>query len=345
MKTDFLIVGQGLAGSLLGHELLKRGYTINIIDPEQGDTSSRKAAGLYNPITGRNMVVTWLADELFARLPEHYMQLEKILDASFHHSLPIYRPFYSIEELNDWMGKENDARYSPFISRIHAQSVAIDHLNDPFGGIELRQSGYVDLPVMLDAFRAYFKQQRVYHSLQMKYDELHFDGIFHFGDFVAERIIFCDGPFVTANPWWRQLPFRPVRGEVLDISCELPTDRIYNRGVFMLPKDGIFRIGSTYDHGLLSFEPQAKGIAELQERLVKLFGGKYEIVATRAGVRPATADRRPYIGWHPENKGVGIFNGFGAKGVSLVPYFSKLFADTIEGKSKIHREADVSRVF
>lgn len=337
MKTDFLIVGQGLAGSLLAYELIKRGHAVRIIDSGNPDTSSQKAAGLYNPVTGRKMVVTWLANELFAHLPDYYRNLENELGASFHQSLPIYRPFYSIEELNDWMGKADDIRFQPFIGQMHTECLGIPHLLDPYGGVELRQCGYVNLPALLAAFRSYFDKNGVYEQVHFSFESKHLYA-------EAQKVIFCDGPFVTDNPWWNRLPFRPVRGEVLDIRCELPTDRIYNRGVFMLPRDGFFRVGSTYDHSPLTFEPQAKGIAELQQRLTKLFDGRYELVATRAGVRPATADRRPYIGWHPQNNAVGIFNGFGAKGVSLVPYFSKLFADTIEGKSIILREADVSRV-
>ena len=124
-----------------------------------------------------------------------------------------------------------------------------------------------------------------------------------------------------------------------------PMDRIINRGVFLLPKGDHFRVGSTYDHDLMTYEPQQKGIENLKQRLAKLYTGSYEIINISAGIRPTTDDRRPYIGWHPENKGVGIFNGFGTKGVSLVPYFSKLFIDSIEGKARIHPEADVSRVF
>jgi glycine/D-amino acid oxidase-like deaminating enzyme len=345
MKYDFLIVGQGLAGSLLAYELLNKGYSICIIDPDDPNTSSKKAAGLYNPVTGRNMVVTWMADELFAELPEYYEQLEKTLDSSFHQRIPIYRPFYSIEELNDWTGKVDDPRFRPFVQKLHSRSLGISGLEDPYGGIELRRSGFVDLPVMLKAFKHYFSERSRIRTESFDYTQLLLNGNVTYKDIHAERILFCDGPFVSNNPWWRHLPFKPVRGEVIDIKCDLPSERIYNRGVFMLPKEGFFRIGSTYDHTDLSFSPKEKGVNELQERMKKLFTGSYELITANAGVRPATADRRPYIGWHPENKAVGIFNGFGTKGVSLVPYFSKLFADAIKGNKSIHSEADVRRVF
>jgi len=334
---SFLIVGQGIAGSLLALELMAKGYEVRIADKSTENTSSKKAAGLYNPITGRKMNITWLADRLFTGLSEYYQKLERRLEASFHTSIPIYRPFVSQEEQNDWFGKASDPRYIPFIRKINHKSLGIADLQDPYGGILLTHTGYVDLPAMLETLRKYFQKHDVLIDESVTPDDALAWG--------PDKVIFCEGPDVDKNHYWHKLPFRPVRGELLDIHCALPPDRIYNRGVFMLPKNGIFRVGSTYHHDILSYQPQKHGIAELQDRLTKLYTGKYDIANVSAGVRPATHDRRPYIGWHPENKDVGIFNGFGTKGVSLVPYFSKLFADSIEKKTNILPEADVSRVF
>ena len=61
-KIEVLIVGQGLAGSLLALELEKRGRKIHVVDNNPSTSSSKVAAGLYNPITGRKMTKTWMAD-------------------------------------------------------------------------------------------------------------------------------------------------------------------------------------------------------------------------------------------------------------------------------------------
>ena len=113
----------------------------------------------------------------------------------------------------------------------------------------------------------------------------------------------------------------------------------------MIPKNGYFTVGSTYDRNILSFEPQASGIRDLKQRLSKLFKGSYRIIDKRAGVRPATYDRKPFIGLHQKFKTLGIFNGFGTKGVSLTPYFASQFADYLIGQSEIDKEVDVQRTF
>ena len=136
-----------------------------------------------------------------------------------------------------------------------------------------------------------------------------------------------------------------MRGEVIDIECEIDSEYIINQGVFMIPKDGYWTVGSTYDHNVLSYEPQEAGIENLKNRLNKIYSGNYRIREKRAGVRPATHDRKPYIGFHKKNGTIAIFNGFGTKGVSLTPYFAKHFADVLEKNIKLDEEVDVQRVY
>jgi len=97
-KRDILIVGQGLAGSLLALELEKREKNVMILDNNPIVSSSKVAAGLYNPITGRKMAKTWLADELFPNLSKYYQDLEKKRNTRFNFTKTIYVPFIIIEK-------------------------------------------------------------------------------------------------------------------------------------------------------------------------------------------------------------------------------------------------------
>ena len=68
MDVDFIIVGQGIAGTVLADHLMAVGKNVLVFDEPSLSNSSRVAGGLYNPITGRKMVKTWLADELFENI-------------------------------------------------------------------------------------------------------------------------------------------------------------------------------------------------------------------------------------------------------------------------------------
>ncbi len=343
-KADILIVGQGLAGSILAYELMEMGQKVAIVDPGLELTSSRVAAGLYNPITGRKMTKTWLADRIFPQLQDYYTQLEGFLSAKFHFPMKMYRPFQSVEEENDWMGKASQPDFSKYIDQVYSRSMQKGGINDPFGGIILRHTGYVDLPNLISSFSNYFKSKGVSTQKLFEFSTMQKDGeSLHYGEFEAKKVIFCDGPFYKDNPYWKNLRFRLVKGEVIDVDFQLGADLIVNRGVFIIPKKGFSTVGSTYDHNDLSWEPTEKGSSSICEKLDKIFSGKYRILRQRAGIRPATFDRRPFIGFNSEDNRMGIFNGFGSKGVSLVPFFAKQFAKNIVFGEEVLPEVGVER--
>ena len=64
MKVDYLIIGQGIAGTLLAYFLQKKGASILVIDDAYERAATQVAAGIINPITGRRYVKSWRVDEL-----------------------------------------------------------------------------------------------------------------------------------------------------------------------------------------------------------------------------------------------------------------------------------------
>jgi len=343
-KLDYILVGQGIAGSWLSYELLKREKSILVINEDKKETASRKAAGLYNPITGRKMVKTWKADDLFPELEKKYRELEKYLKSKFLYPVPIYRPFPNITAQNDWHAKVGLNNESDYVAEVRSSSLGLDNIEDTYGGVIVQNSGYVDIPTLLNAHKNLLLEKSAYMEGTFLLSELEInEQEVIYKSYSAHKIIFCSGPAISS--FWNALPFKLVRGDIIDIVCDLPRNYIFNQGVFIIPKNDYFTVGSTYDHNNLTFEPQESGIMNIEQRLKKIFTGEYEISYKRAGVRPSTHDRRPYIGFHKKNKTVGIFNGFGTKGVSLTPYFARHFAEVLEGYSEIEKEVDVKRIY
>ena len=338
-QVDFIIVGQGLAGSLLAYELIKRHKKVLVLDECSQNTSSRKAAGIYNPITGRKMVKTWMADELFATIEPYYQHLEQVLGSMFLHKMNIYRPFASMEEQNDWQGRLTSREYDAFIREMLTESQEIPFIKDDFGGLRLQTAGYLNLPVFIDSFRKYFQSLGIFINEVFNYEQLiaETEGI-TYKDLKSRSIIFCDGVAVRNNPYFQDLRFRIVKGELLNLKSAVNLKQIVNRGVFMIPKGDKMQIGSTYNHQDLTWEPTTDGREDLLHRLSKIYSGEKTIESQTAGLRPATFDRRPYLGWSRKNDLVGIFNGLGAKGVSLAPYWSQKMAEFVLGMGKLPSE-------
>jgi len=60
-------------------------------------------------------------------------------------------------------------------------------------------------------------------------------------------------------------------------------------------------------------------------------------------LRPATLERRPFVGLHPLYPNVGILNGMGTKGCSLAPFFAKQLTGLLVSNTAIEPDADIKR--
>src|SRR5690606_31088618 len=158
MDVDFLLVGQGIGGTALAYRLMALGKRVYVVDQAQQNNSSRIAAGLYNPITGRKMVKSWLADQLFPEIQPFYTSLEKLLGAKLRHDMPLYRLSLSIEVQDEMIGKSGVLEYQYFLRAVN-QYAAYKEVNAPYGGLLLSQSGYVELNTLKDAFGTPLKEK------------------------------------------------------------------------------------------------------------------------------------------------------------------------------------------
>ena len=111
-----LIVGQGIAGTLLAWSLRRRGAKVHIADVALPGHSSRAAAGIINPVTGKRFVKSWRFDEFFPVAKNIYQQLEQELGITFWEERPTLRLLGTPEELGR-IGDSNaavfDLRYTP----------------------------------------------------------------------------------------------------------------------------------------------------------------------------------------------------------------------------------------
>lgn len=341
--VDYIIVGQGLAGSAVAVQLLTRGKKILVIDEPENNSSSRVAAGLFNPVTGKKMVKTWMADIVFPYLHDFYSSTEKVTGEKFFFPMPLYRPFVSIEEQNEWMGRSADPLFAPYIENIFS-SHAFEPVKDPFGGLLLRQCGYLNTTRYIEAVRQWIKKDGTLLTEELRDDALIVtDDRVVYRDTEASKIIFCNGTRSNARFNW--LPVRPLKGETILVRAPFQENIIVNRGVYIVPglQQGEWRIGATYN-----FQDKAPGITleartELEEKLNELMDISYQCVSQEWGFRPTTPDRRPLLGSHPEQPAVIIFNGFGTKGVSLTPYFSDVLIRWMENGTPLNKLVDIER--
>ncbi|KQS34136.1 FAD-binding oxidoreductase [Dyadobacter sp. Leaf189] len=344
---DYLIVGQGLAGTTLALHLLDQGKKVLVLGDTALPSSSKVAAGIFNPLTGKKLVKTWLADDLFPYARDFYTNLENRLSCKLLYSVPIFRPFRSIEEQNTYLAQTADPAIAPYIATVQGADLS-EYVESPFGGLEVTQSGWVDLPLLLDRSKAYFQEVGCYQEASFNAADIQVDTLFvSWNNLTFNKVVFCQGFFGNDNPYFSWLPFAPVKGQILDVATDVALpDYIVNQGIFMLPTgENVMRVGATYSWDPLDWEPTAAAENELKEKLDALIKIPYRIQSAAAGVRPSVKDRRPLVGIHPEYGNVCIFNGLGTKGVTLAPFFANQLTGHLENGKELNPLVNIKRYF
>jgi len=70
-------------------------------------------------------------------------------------------------------------------------------------------------------------------KLVVEHDRINYEGI------TADKIIFCDGTASFDNPFFKQLPFAPNKGESLLVEIPgLPTQWVYKKSMLLAPMEG-----------------------------------------------------------------------------------------------------------
>lgn len=346
MTADFLIVGQGIAGSVLAWILDQRGCSVLVANDPTLPSASAVAAGIVNPLTGRKLVHTWKADELFPFLHQFYSQVEQALDVRFFHPKNIYRPFRSVAERNDYLALTANPDIARYVAQTVDDQLYSRFINNPYGGLEVTQAGWLDLNEFTRIIKGYFIRKSQYYEGVVSVNDLTVtDDFILWKDIKVNKVIFCDGVQARENPLFDWLPYNPVKGQILTaVVDDYPIKTIVNQGVFILPiRTGLVRIGATYSWHDLDWQTTDDGRSFLESKVQSILKIPYQIVAQQAGIRPSTKDRRPFIGIHPTKPSIGIFGGMGTKGVSLAPYLAEQFARYLLDQEELESEVNINR--
>lgn len=136
-----------------------------------------------------------------------------------------------------------------------------------------------------------------------------------------------------------RLPVYPVKGELFSVLSRRPllNATLFSEGCYIVPKKGgRIIVGATmcehsYDR-FVSFE----GIRMLMEKAKRLLPSiaEAEWETAWAGLRPQTPDGLPYMGEHPEIRGLYAAAGHFRNGILLSPLTGKWMADLVLGRGR-----------
>jgi len=344
MVVDYLIIGQGISGTWLSYYLKKANKSFIIIDNDQPNSASRVAAGIINPVTGRRIVKTWMIDELLSFLVPAYEELGNELNvkAIEKKSLIDFHPTPQMKIAFDERIKENaDLLFHP-----KDQGQYQNIFNYDFGFGEVDPCYVVNLKEILPAWRKKLLSNNQLLEEDFEITELkQADAGINYKNIKAEKIFFCDGIHSSQNPFFKNLPFALNKGEAILIEAPgIPSTHIFKKGMMLtsIQKD-LFWLGSNYLWEFPDDQPTEPFRKQTELLLRSWLKVPFKIVDHKASVRPANIERRPFVGFHPTYKNVGILNGMGTKGCSLAPFFAKQLTDHLNSGNEILAEADIKR--
>jgi len=344
-NTKYIIVGGGVAGTVLALNMYFRNIPFVLIDDGDKNNSSRVSAGLFNPIVFKRLTKSWNIDLLFPEVKKFFSKAEQLLGKSFLSDKNYLRILSSEEEKNFFIEKSKEDSMKNYLSSDIQTNLFPDIIDSKSGIVRVKGTGCVDLDIFLDSARDFLDSKDMFIKDEFNFDNLNILQNIRYKNISTEKIIFAQGFRNYENPYFSWLPFKLVKGEILTVKINnFQANDIISKNIFIVPLgNNLFKVGATHNWDNIDCIPTEEGKKYLCDKLDDILKIPYQIIDHKASVRPSTRDRRPYLGTHPEYQNIHVFNGFGAKGVIMSPFLSSHLLDFLENDLPLDTEVDISR--
>ena len=344
MKVDYIVVGLGLAGIGICEQLRAHNKTFVVFD-DGSQRSSWVAGGLYNPVVLKRFTPVWKSKVQLNIALKHYKSIEQRLHINVIRPISVYRKFDSIEEQNNWFTASDKPELTDYLNTtlIKNDNAAV---NAPFGFGKVNQTGRIDVINLIKAYTEELKGAGTYIKDAFNHSILNSsDTMLTYKNIAARGVIFAEGYGMHKNPYFKDLPLLPTKGELLTIHApDLKIDYVLKGPVFLIPlQQDTYLVGATYGRGDTSHDITDIARSELVEKLKTLINCSFEVINHVAGIRPTVKDRRPLVGRHSDHKQLYVLNGLGTRGVMIGPYVAGQLFEFMEHNTPLDKEIDIRR--
>lgn len=308
MSAPVLIVGQGLAGTLVARACEQRGREFVIIDAGHGASASRVGAGIINPITGKRLVKTAGIDADLPVALTAWRDWETLLGRPVLTPLVVRRRWVSDEERGWLEARLARGELAPYVDPARV-------MEEDF---EIAPAWRVDTAGLIAGARERWLRGGQLREATVRRTET---------AGWAGPVVWCNG----AGAREHGLPLTATAGSLAVVTTAVAPGVILNRGGrWLLPINGDEAwVGATYARGETIDEEATR--AEL-ERMARGLAGEVPVALreVRTGLRMMGADRRPLSGWFPGCEGrEGCLNGLGSKGALWAPRLAAEWGDRL----------------
>jgi glycine oxidase len=344
--VNVTIVGAGIVGCAVAHELASRGARVRVVDPRgPGRGASRASAGMLAPhIEGHSSALHTLGVRGLA-LYDSFVDRVRDNGGSFDYARKGTLQVAHDEESATHLRAESARLSAAGVPHSLAAGADITCIEPglktaPEAGLFIPEHGYVAVPALIDALvhaastrDARFITDRVtgVHGSSTGAQVTTTEGTIE-----GDAVIIAAGswsPEVAAISSWPP-PVRPVRGQLLRLRLDrAPISRIvWGAGCYLVPwSDGSVLVGATSEDAGFDESPTAAGVRDLLNAatalLPQLVGAAFDDV--RVGLRPMTADELPIVGASSTLQHVFYATGHYRNGILLAPLTARIVANLL----------------
>ncbi|MCG8428845.1 MAG: glycine oxidase ThiO [Chromatiales bacterium] len=343
--NHYLIIGGGIIGMLSARELATAGAKVTLLERQQtGHESSWAGGGIVSPLypwryaDSVTALASW-SQHYFQQLSEELTTNTGIDPQWTQNGLLIISP----EEnrlSTDWANVHT--KQVQIIGPSDISNIEPALVTDAPSAIWMSDVAQIRNPRLAQALKAEIVRLGVEVLEHTPADQIitkqgRFDSLkTKEGSLRADALVVCAGAWT--GELLKDLPHRPevspVRGQMILFKTDpgvisritLEEDR------YIIPRrDGRVLFGSTIEHTGFEKQTTPEALAELQQIALTRFPvlQQYPIEKQWAGLRPGSPHGIPYIGEHPDIKGLFVNAGHFRNGVVLGPASSRLIADLV----------------
>jgi glycine oxidase len=341
------VVGAGIIGCAVAHELVSRGASVDVIDMRGTARGATQASagilapyveGHIEPMLHLGVLSLSIYEGFVARVADdagHAIEYERsgtlqvALNADEAAELEAAASHLAANGVSHTLMNGDEARrLEPLLSR-RAVSALL-----------LPQHGYVRAVDLTSALAAAIARRGVATTVStvQRIEPRTTDvvAITSTGSIESDAVVIAAGSWTStlARPVVQPPPVHPVRGQLLQLHFpQRPLSRVvWGSGCYLVPwRDGSLLVGATVEHVGFDESATVAGVGHLLDSSAALLSATTtaRFDAVRVGLRPGTPDELPLIGPSSTMRGVYYATGHYRNGVLLAPLTARLVADLV----------------
>lgn len=341
---DAGIIGGGVIGLASAYYLAKAGLRVAVFESgKTGSGASSAAAGMLgaHTETEKDDAFFRFAKESQALYPKlaHDLLLESGIDIQLQYN-GMYKLAMTAEEADSLKKRAEIEKDVEWHSKEKVQEYEKGITDAIYGALKIEKDGKLTPAALCKAFTKAIQLMsgKIFENTPV-YKVSRFEGS-HYEIETPQDTFFCEA-LILANGTWssrlikeftRNLFVHPVKGECLSVTMKdgKLSSTVFHESCYLVPKlDGTIVIGATMKEGTWNTEPSVQGIAALMNKAVKIMPAIEDASFQRAwaGLRPGTADSKPFIFKHQGIPNLFVATGHYRNGILLAPKTGEMIRD------------------